>query len=118
MNVASTLTVDAQPTGNTKFCPKCGGNMSVNAEACPACGAPQPGTTPSAEVSPKGFVPALVLCILLGGLGVHRFYLGKPISGIFMILTLGGFGIWALIDLIRIAVGSFNDGDGLPVKSS
>lgn len=92
--------------------------MSVNAGACPACGAPQPGTTPSAEVSPKGFVPALVLCILLGGLGVHRFYLGKPISGIFMILTFGGFGIWALIDLIRIAVGSFNDGDGLPVKSS
>jgi len=84
----------------------------------PACGAPQPGTTPSAGVSPKGFVPALVLCILLGGLGVHRFYLGKPISGIFMILTLGGFGIWTLIDLIRIAVGSFNDGDGLPVKSS
>ena len=92
--------------------------MSVNAEACPACGAPQPGTTPSAEVSPKGFVPALVLCILLGGFGVHRFYLGKPISGIFMILTLGGFGIWTLIDLIRIAVGSFNDGDGLPVKMS
>ena len=103
-------------TNNTKFCPECGGNMSENAQACPACGAPQPGTGPA--VSPKGFVPAIVLCILLGGLGIHRFYLGKPVSGIFMILTLGGLGIWTLVDLIRIAVGSFKDGDGLPVKSS
>ena len=66
--------------------------------------------------SPKGFVPTLILCILLGGLGVHRFYVGKVVTGIIMILTFGGLGIWTLIDLIRIAVGSFKDSNGLPIK--
>ena len=68
------------------------------------------------QKSPKGFVPALILCILIGGLGVHRFYVGKVVTGILMILTLGGLGIWTLIDLIRIAVGSFKDRNGLPIK--
>ena len=68
------------------------------------------------QKSPKGFVPTLILCILLGGLGVHRFYVGKVVTGIIMILTFGGLGIWTLIDLIRIAVGSFKDSNGLPIK--
>ena len=68
------------------------------------------------QKSPKGFVPALILCILLGGFGVHRFYVGKVGTGIVMILTLGGFGIWTLIDLIMIAVGNFKDSNGLPIK--
>tara|TARA_B110000014_G_C20042109_1_gene541712 strand:- start:121 stop:438 length:318 start_codon:yes stop_codon:yes gene_type:complete len=68
------------------------------------------------QKSPKGFVPTLILCILLGGLGVHRFYVGKVVTGIIMILTFGGLGIWTLIDVIRIAVGSFKDSNGLPIK--
>ena len=68
------------------------------------------------QKSPKGFVPALILCILLGGLGVHRFYVGKVVTGSLMILTLGVLCIWTLIDLIRIAVGSFKDSNGLPIK--
>tara|TARA_B100000686_G_C16501833_1_gene817461 strand:+ start:55 stop:399 length:345 start_codon:yes stop_codon:yes gene_type:complete len=68
------------------------------------------------QKSPKGFVPALILCILLGGLGVHRFYVGKVGTGIVMILTFGGLGIWTLIDLIMIAVGNFKDSNGLPIK--
>ena len=68
------------------------------------------------QKSPKGFVPTLILCILLGGLGVHRFYVGKVVTGIIMILTFGGLGIWTLIDLIMIAVGNFKDSNGLPIK--
>ena len=68
------------------------------------------------QKSPKGFVPTLILCILLGCLGVHRFYVGKVVTGIIMILTFGGLGIWTLIDLIRIAVGSFKDSNGLSIK--
>ena len=68
------------------------------------------------QKSPKGFVPTLILCILLGGLGVHRFYVGKVVTGIIMILTFGGLGIWTLIDVIRIAVGSFKDSNGLTIK--
>jgi len=70
------------------------------------------------QKSEKGFVPALLLCLLLGGLGVHRFYVGKIGTGILMLLTLGGFGIWALIDLIVIAVGSFKDKSGLTLKAA
>ncbi len=67
--------------------------------------------------SEKGFVPTLLLCILLGGLGAHRFYAGKIGTGVLMLLTLGGFGIWSFVDLILIAIGSFKDKDGLPIKN-
>ena len=66
--------------------------------------------------SEKSFVAALILCLILGGLGIHRFYVGKTGTGIIMLLTLGGLGIWSLIDLIRIAVGNFTDSDGRPIK--
>ena len=67
--------------------------------------------------SEKGFVATLILCILLGGLGVHRFYVGKTGTGILMLLTLGGLGIWQLIDLIVIAVQKFKDSKGLLIKA-
>jgi|TARA_B100001971_G_C17707669_1_gene294866 TM2 domain-containing membrane protein YozV len=67
--------------------------------------------------SEKSFVATLILCILLGGLGVHRFYVGKIWTGVLMLLTLGGLGIWTLVDLIVIAVGNFKDSNGLPIKS-
>ena len=66
--------------------------------------------------SEKSFVAALLLCLILGGLGIHRFYVGKTGTGIIMLLTLGAFGVWTFIDLIMIAVGSFKDSDGKPIK--
>ena len=68
------------------------------------------------EVSEKGFVPTVLLCFFLGALGVHRFYVGKIGTGILMLLTLGGLGIWTLIDFIVIVVGSFRDKQGLLIK--
>lgn len=50
----------------------------------------------------KSWTTTLLLVIFLGGIGIHRFYLGYTLIGILQILTLGGLGIWALIDLIRI----------------
>ena len=61
------------------------------------------------EVSPRSRLVALLFCILLGPFGVHRFYVGKIGTGLLMLVTLGGLGIWVLIDLILIAVGSFRD---------
>src|SRR5436190_15324921 len=64
--------------------------------------------------SKSGFI-TLLLCLFLGGLGIHRFYVGKIGTGILMLLTFGGFGIWTLIDLILIASGHFTDKEGRPL---
>lgn len=69
------------------------------------------------DKSEKGFVPALLLCFFLGFLGVHRFYVGKVGTGILMLLTFGGLGIWTLIDFVMIAVGSFRDKEGRAIKA-
>ena len=62
--------------------------------------------------SDKDRIVALILCFFLGFLGVHRFYVGKATSGIVQMLTLGGLGIWVLIDLISIFCGAFQDKEG------
>ncbi len=59
--------------------------------------------------SPKSRLAAALLAWFLGVFGVHRFYVGKVGTGILMILTLGGLGIWVLIDFIIILMGSFKD---------
>jgi TM2 domain-containing membrane protein YozV len=48
----------------------------------------------ASKVSDKSLIGATIAVVTVGFLGVHRFYTGRPISGIFMILTLGGLGIW------------------------
>jgi TM2 domain-containing membrane protein YozV len=50
--------------------------------------------------------------MFLGFLGVHRFYVGKVGTGILMLITLGGVGIWALIDFIMILSNNFKDNNG------
>lgn len=60
----------------------------------------------------KSQLIALILVILVGGLGIHRFYLGYTTIGIIQLLTAGGCGIWALIDLIRIITGDLKPKDG------
>jgi TM2 domain-containing membrane protein YozV len=64
------------------------------------------------NISPKSRLVTLLLCFFLGGFGAHRFYVGKMGTGVLMLLTLGGFGIWYLVDLIMIIVGSFRDQQG------
>lgn len=69
------------------------------------------------EKSDKDWLAVVLFCFFIGSLGIHRFYVGKPGTGILMILTFGGFGIWWLIDLIMIVTENFTDGQGRRVRN-
>ncbi len=92
-------------------CSSCHQAVSPEATICPHCGQPAP-TQPMGSISPKSRAAAALMCFFLGCLGIHRFYVGKIGTGILQIITLGGLGIWALIDFIFILVGSFKDKQG------
>ena len=66
--------------------------------------------------SDKSNTVALLLCFFIGFLGVHRFYVGKIGTGVLMLLTLGGLGIWNLIDFIIIVMQKFTDSAGNTLK--
>jgi TM2 domain-containing membrane protein YozV len=61
------------------------------------------------NISSRSRLIAFLLCFFLGYLGVHRFYVGKIGTGVLMLCTAGGLGIWWIIDIIIIACGSFRD---------
>ncbi len=67
--------------------------------------------------SEKDWLVTLLLSLFLGTLGVHRFYVGKIGTGILQLITLGGCGVWTLIDLIMIITGNFKDNEGNVIKS-
>ncbi len=67
------------------------------------------------NISQKSRLVTLLFCVLLGVFGVHRFYVGKIGTGVLMLVTIGGLGIWYLVDLILVLAGSFRDSDGLRV---
>lgn len=94
------------------FCKYCGAEINDDAAVCVTCGRAVATRIPDGETSPKEWIAALLLCFFLGGLGVHRFYVGKVGTGILQLITLGGCGIWALIDFILIACGKFTDAEG------
>lgn len=74
----------------------------------PATSEEAPGAEPK-----KNWLVTLLLCLFLGIVGAHRFYVGKVGTGILWILTLGGFfGIGTLVDLIKIICGKFTDKKG------
>ena len=66
--------------------------------------------------SDKDWTTALILSVLLGSLGVDQFYLGNTGLGLAKLFTCGGLGIWALIDIIRIATNSVSDSQGRPLR--
>lgn len=80
-----------------KYCVNCGTLINRQAEICPDCGVPQPGTGSSAD---NDQVVAGILAILVGGLGVHKFYQGNMRNGV-IYLCLCWTMIPALLGLIE-----------------
>jgi len=72
----------------------------------------------SEKKNAKDYVACVLLCFFLGSFGVHRFYVGKIGTGILMLLTFGGCGIWTVIDFVVIILGKFKDKKGRFVKHS
>jgi len=81
------------------------------ADARPAYAYSSASTSTLAE-SEYTRVVVLLLCLFVGWLGVHRFFVGKIGTGVLQLCTLGGLGIWAFIDLILIICGEFKDKSG------
>lgn len=104
------------------FCHNCGAEVGEKAVVCVKCGvAVNAGSSSSVQIGPvsdKEWLVALLLAFFLGVFGIHRFYTGHIGIGIVQLLTFGGCGIWAFIDFILIATGSYTDVDGRQLKKS
>ena len=66
----------------------------------------------STTTSSTDWLTLFLLTFFVGVLGVHRFYVGKIGTGFLMLLTLGGLGVWFLVDLILVVTGQFTNKDG------
>ena len=120
------------------YCRQCGKEISEGSAFCPFCGT---ATSDHAEQTRQhpgvvnivnnnkneningmaGYISkskwtAFFLCLCLGFLGAHRFYVGKNGTGILWLLTAGFFGIGWVIDLLLILFGAFRDAAGFPLR--
>lgn len=106
------------------FCPNCGAPTYAGAAVCTNCGC---GLVMAPPADAKSKLAAGLLGILLGGLGIHNFYLGYTGKGVAQLLIslVGSLvaigpvvaGIWGLIEGIMILTGSINtDAKGVPLK--
>jgi TM2 domain-containing membrane protein YozV/RNA polymerase subunit RPABC4/transcription elongation factor Spt4 len=110
----------ARPLTGTSFCQNCGSPVSPLAEICVKCGAKLQTVASALAISEKSRLAVTLLSILppfAGVNGIHRFYLGKIGTGIAMLLTLGGLGIWTLIDFAYAISGNMKDKNGKLIKN-
>ena len=85
--------------------------------AAPGYPAPPAYTPPAgSEEGTKSFVATWLLSLILGGFGADRFYLGKIGTAIAKLLTAGGLGVWAMVDLIIILCGGMRDKQGFKLR--
>ena len=127
------------------FCWKCGAQISETASFCEHCGtSTNPQHAPAQPSQPqyqqpvinivnnnnnvnkninggyvrsgKSKIVALILCFMFGCFGAHRFYVGKSVSGLLYLFTMGLFGIGWFVDIIAIITGGFTDKHGYKLQ--
>ena len=92
-----------------KFCWNCGKEVAENAEVCLSCGVAVKKEN-GEYLAGKDKIVMILVCLFIGGLGIHNFMMGETKKGVFKIIMsflCGLGGILALIDLIKIAMGSY-----------
>jgi RNA polymerase subunit RPABC4/transcription elongation factor Spt4 len=99
------------PKAGDKFCHNCKAESTPGAAMCMKCGVSLKHDN-QIDGEGKDWLTTVLLCFFRGVCGIHRFYTGHTAIGVVQLLTLGGCGIWALIDFIIIIVGNFKDSKG------
>jgi TM2 domain-containing membrane protein YozV len=99
-----------RPLDGTRYCSTCGKELTPGTQTCAQCGAL------AAAFSDKDLGTATVLAMFLGVFGVDRFYLGYTGLGILKLCTLGGCGIWAIVDKFLIIFKKVPDAQGRPLR--
>jgi len=79
-----------------KFCSECGARISAKAEICPKCGV----RSASLAGGEHNKTTAALLALFLGGLGAHKFYLGRTGMGLIYLVFCWTL-IPALISLVE-----------------
>ncbi len=116
-------TAEAPPagSGDSLFCPQCGAEMDAGDAFCGACGwrlgqAADPAAAGGGRVvaNPSGLnrLTALLLCLFLGFLGMHRFYAGKTGTAVLFLITGGFLFVGVIYDCVMIVTGEFTDSQG------
>lgn len=95
----------------SNYCANCGNSIDPNADVCMSCGVAVKKTGGTSEdLNGQDKIIMLLVCFFLGGLGIHNFMMGETKKGIFKIIMsciCGIGGILALIDLVKIAMGTY-----------
>ncbi len=126
----------ARALAHTSFCPQCSSPTNANAVVCVKCGASLepviaqvvPAVEAQKIISKKSRLVVVILCFFLGGLGAHRFYVGRIVTGIVMLLgsvigilgveifvgfiPLAAVAVWAIGDFLKALTGHMKDKEG------